>query len=239
MRKFLFFTLSILAILVITACGTDTTSTDEEKEEDKPVVETAAKEEDDNNKVDTSVEIPKGDENTHEPIEPTEDTVCAICNMKVYGKDHEMGVFSGQGIIQDGKTVFFDDVGCIMNYDNAKGSALQTQWVRDYETLEWTETSEAIPVKTDLKSPMKWGYVFFDSEEKAEKFIEENGDLNPAIADWKEIDTMAAERYQKKMDAMKQQEGSDQMHHNEDGHNHDHDHNEEHHSEDNTGMNNH
>lgn len=238
MRKFFIFTLSILAILVISACGTDNTSTDEEKVEDKPVVETAAKEEDDKNRNDLSAEEPQGDENVLEPIEPEEDTVCAICNMKVYGKDHEMGIFSGQGITQDGETVFFDDVGCIMNYDDAKGSALKTQWVRDYDTLEWTKTSEAIPVKTDLKSPMKWGYVFFDSKEKADKFIEENGDLNPAIADWQEIDTMAAERYQKKMEAMKHQEDSGHMHNNEDGHNHEHN-DVQHESENDDEMSNH
>lgn len=241
MRKFLLFTLSTLAILAITACGTDSTSTNEEKEEDKPVVETAAKGENDENKSAQSAEAdePKGDENALEPIEPEEDTVCAICNMKVYGKDHEMGVFSGQGITQDGETVFFDDVGCVMNYDNEKGAALKTQWVRDYETLEWTETGKAIPVKTDLKSPMKWGYVFFDSEEKAEKFIKENGNLNPAIADWEEIDTMAAERYQKKMDAMKNQEESGHMHNDDDGHEHNHNHDEEQQSEDSSEMNNH
>ena len=39
--------------------------------------------------------------------EPTEDTVCAMCNMKVYTKDHAMGVFSAQAIKADGSIVYF------------------------------------------------------------------------------------------------------------------------------------
>lgn len=30
--------------------------------------------------------------------EPEENTICEMCNMKVYMKDHEMGVFSAQAI---------------------------------------------------------------------------------------------------------------------------------------------
>lgn len=45
--------------------------------------------------------------------EPTEETVCAMCNMKVYTKDHEMGVFSAQAIKADGSIAFYDDIGCL------------------------------------------------------------------------------------------------------------------------------
>lgn len=229
MKKFLLFSLSILAILVLTACGTDSASTDDEKKEkDQPAEEKAAKEEQETNKSDKSAADPKKDETSHEPVEPEEDTVCVICNMKVYDKNHEMGVFTGQGITKSGETVFFDDVGCVMNYDDAKGDTLKTQWVRDYETLEWIETSEAVPVKTDLKSPMKWGYIFFDSKDRAEKFIEENGELNPALAHWEEIDRMAAERYKKKMEAMKNQQDAGHIQKEEDGHTHDHGHDTNH-----------
>ena len=38
--------------------------------------------------------------------EPKEDTICEMCNMKVYMKDHEMGVFSAQAIKEDGTIAF-------------------------------------------------------------------------------------------------------------------------------------
>ena len=38
--------------------------------------------------------------------EPEEETTCEMCNMKVYMKDHDMGVFSAQAIKEDGTIAF-------------------------------------------------------------------------------------------------------------------------------------
>lgn len=218
MKKFWLFSLIIMvAVLIFTGCGSDETSADKDENQNESAELSSANKEEKaqtNNSTD--------DSRKDEPVEPDENTLCAVCNMKVYPHDHEMGVFTGQGITKSGETVFFDDVGCILNYERATGEELKIQWVRDYETLEWTETNKAIPVKTNLKSPMKWGYVFFDSREKAERFIAENSELNGEITDWETIDQLAAERYEKKMKSMKSQHESGHSDHEQDQNHDDH-----------------
>ena len=66
--------------------------------------------------------------------EPAEDTVCLMCNMKVYTKDHEQGVFSAQAIREDGSAVFYDDIGCLLN-DEYVNEVENQKFVRDYATL--------------------------------------------------------------------------------------------------------
>jgi copper chaperone NosL len=133
------------------------------------------------------------------PVEPSAETVCAFCNMEIYHKDHEMGVFSAQAITEQDEHLFFDDSGCILNYERKTGEELTEKWVRDYLTSEWLKVDATTPVKSDLKTPMKYGYSFFENEEKAKEFIENNQNLNPALTDWESIDEVANERYKKKM----------------------------------------
>ena len=72
------------------------------------------------------------------------------------------------------------------------------KWVRDYETSEWVEADKAVVVKADVTTPMKYGYIFFASNESANKYIKENK-TNGVISDWTAIDTEAAKRYKMKM----------------------------------------
>lgn len=200
MKKLLVLSILIITALIFTACGTSDTEKDSlAKDNTTAKTETVA-----TDKAETN------DEGTAEPTEPTADTVCASCNMVVYPKDHEMGMFTAQGVTEDGENIFFDDIGCVLNYERKFEKKLDIQWVRDYETLAWTELDAATPVKTDLKTPMKWGYAFFDSKEKATKFVEENPNINPSITDWTTVDEAAAERL-KKMQAQQKQNGSNGM----------------------------
>ncbi|WP_341302829.1 nitrous oxide reductase accessory protein NosL [Lysinibacillus sp. FSL H8-0500] len=105
--------------------------------------------------------------------EPAEDTVCEICNMKVYTKDHELGVFSAQSVKPDGTIAFYDDIGCLLNAELVQNQTNE-KFVRDYITLNWIDVEEATVVKTDMKSPMNWGYIFFAYEEDAKTYITEN-----------------------------------------------------------------
>lgn len=79
------------------------------------------------------------------PSEPANKTVCAFCNMEVYQKDHEMGVFTGQAVTKEGETLFFDDSGCILNYERKAEEKLAKRWVRDYVTSEWIKGSSPMP----------------------------------------------------------------------------------------------
>lgn len=145
-------------------------------------------------------------EHSHNPKEPHAGTLCAFCDMKVYEKEHSFGAFTTQGVTHDGEFVYFDDIGCILNYERKMNVELSKKWVRDYLTLEWTELETAIPVKTTLETPMKYGYVLFKDSEKANEFIanEENSNISPTPAEWSDIDNMANERYQMRMKKQQQ-----------------------------------
>lgn len=197
MKKTLLFFLSAMLITFIAGCGAEDSATEDQTKDTTTTTETATTEE---NK-DEAVAV-----HEHSPLEPQEDTVCDSCNMKVYEKDHEFGVFSAQGVTQDGENVFFDDIGCLLNYERKNGEALAVEWIRDYETLAWTEQDKSVPVKTNLESPMKWGYIMFDTPEKAEAFAadEANSAAAPEVTEWTVVDNAANERFQKKMQAQKE-----------------------------------
>ena len=130
--------------------------------------------------------------------EPTEETVCAMCNMKVYTKNHEMGVFSAQAIKADGSIVFYDDIGCLLNAEFANVE-VNEKFVRDYNTLNWFNVEQAYIVKTTLKSPMNWGYIFFKYEEDADKYIAENE--GSELTSYTKVRQEALERRKAKMNA--------------------------------------
>lgn len=152
--------------------------------------------------------------------EPTAETVCEMCNMKVYMKDEEMGVFSAQAVKPDGSTAFYDDIGCLLNAELAQNQ-INEKFVRDYVTLNWFNVEEATLVKTQLKSPMNWGYIFFKFEEDAKTYITENP--GAAIEELEVVKKAAKERREKKLaeKAKQEAEGQSEMH--EEGHDHAHD----------------
>lgn len=134
--------------------------------------------------------------------EPTEHTKCEMCDMEVYMKDHELGIFSAQAVKPDESIAFYDDIGCLLNAELAQQQPNE-KFVRDYVTSNWIKVDEATVVKTDLKSPMNWGYIFFAYEEDANTYVEDH-----PIANIEELDVIrqaAKERYEKKM--MKNMEG--------------------------------
>lgn len=156
--------------------------------------------------------------------EPDENTVCEMCNMKVYEKTHEMGKFSAQAIKADGSIAFYDDIGCLLNAE-LKFNEKNDKFVRDFNTLEWILVDDATIVKTDLKTPMNWGYAFFKSEEDAKKYIEEN--KGAYIEKLETVKQLAKERYEAKQKKMQEEQKNGDMNSNnhmneknQDGHNH-------------------
>lgn len=129
--------------------------------------------------------------------EPTEESLCEMCNMKVYTREHEMGVFSAQAIKADGTTAFYDDIGCLVNAE-LKSNEQHEKYVRDYISLKWLNVEEATIVKTEIKSPMNWGYIFFKFEEDAKTYIAENP--TAYVEELTIIQTAAKERMMKKME---------------------------------------
>lgn len=189
------------------------------------------KEESDTQQEDTKNEVEQSSQKTEWEMderlqEPTEDTKCFMCNMKVYMRDHEQGVFSAQAIRENGELVFYDDIGCLLN-DEYINKISNEKFVRDYTTLNWFNVEEAYVVKTDLKSPMNWGYIFFKFEKEANDYIAKN--KGAVMTDLQQVRDEAIERFEKKQQAKK--EGGDMDSHGQnDGHNND----EEGHSMDDT-----
>lgn len=154
--------------------------------------------------------------------EPTEHTVCEMCNMKVYTKDHEMGVFSAQAIKADGSIAFYDDIGCLLNAEFAH-EEVNEKFVRDFNTLTWFNVEQANIVKTSLKSPMNWGYIFFKYEDDADKYIKENDGAE--LVSYTKVRQEALERRKMKLKQKAQEQNNQsqegQMNHEGEDHNHD------------------
>lgn len=186
MKKLLF---SVPLVLALYACGDDSkepveeAATTDQVKEDETVLQKLSISEQTEWEIDNRLQ------------EPTEDTTCFMCNMKVYTRDHEQGIFSAQAVRQDGSTVFYDDIGCLLN-DEYEHNVKNEKFVRDYHTLNWFNVDEAFVVKTDMKSPMNWGYIFFKFEEDAKSYIAENSNATMGSID--QVREEAIERHQKK-----------------------------------------
>lgn len=212
MKKWIVLCYTILMVGLLAACGTNNSPT-KEPSETEAVNETNMSEE--ASETESTNGTNASEEGAYEPKEPTAEDLCAFCNMKIYTKDETMGVFTGQGVTKSGETLFFDDSGCILNYERKAGEELEQAWVRDYLTSEWIDSDSAIPVKSDVQTPMKYGYSFFADKESAQYFIAENSNLNPSMTDWAAIDTISNERYIKKM-RMQKESNTGEMNHGED-----------------------
>ncbi|WP_052343870.1 nitrous oxide reductase accessory protein NosL [Bacillus massiliigorillae] len=197
MKKLAILFLSAILMIFISACGDkEATNKETDKATDTPKVEKTAHEND--------------------PQEPHDQEKCAFCNMKVYARDDEMGEFTTQALTKDGKHLFFDDSGCLLNGPRKANEQYEKTWVRDANTKDWIESDKAIIVKSDTMTPMKYGYSFFSTQESADKFINDNKDKNAVIATWDDVEKVSNERYQMKMQNMKQHNTnheSESMHH--------------------------
>lgn len=161
MKKILWASL-VMVMMILAACG----STDEKTKDTKKdaTTETTATEK---NK-DDAVEVASSLQ------EPVEDTMCEMCNMKVYMKDEDMGMFSAQAIKADGSNAFYDDIGCLLNAEVANNETNE-KYVRDFKTLEWAKVEDATIVKdADVKTPMNWSYLSFVDKADAEAYVAEN-----------------------------------------------------------------
>ncbi|WP_017378597.1 nitrous oxide reductase accessory protein NosL [Paenisporosarcina sp. TG-14] len=154
----------------------------------------------------------KESESSKNPVvlsESNEDTTCEYCKMDVYKKTHDMGMFSAQGITEEGKSLFFDDVGCMLNQERIVNSTLE-KYVRDYHTLEWIKLDVAVVVKAEIKTPMNYGYAFFEDKEGGQAFIEELGSEKASFSSVSDIDEVSGHRHIKKIEKMKNAESKDQ-----------------------------
>ncbi|MFJ6210957.1 nitrous oxide reductase accessory protein NosL [Lysinibacillus sp. NPDC092081] len=194
----------LAASFLLAACGTDKAE-EVKKEETKQDVAASDTEAKDKTKQVASLVDPRLEE-------PKEDTMCEMCNMKVYLKDEDMGEFSTQAIKEDGTVAFYDDIGCLVNAEVANNEKNE-KFVRDHITKDWVKVEDVTIVKTDLKSPMNWGYIYFTNKADADKYIADNPTAH--IEELQKIKDDALERRKKKMKEKAEKEAkgeSDSMH---------------------------
>lgn len=121
-------------------------------------------------------------------------THCEVCNMVVYRKSDKMGKFSAKAITTKGKTLYYDDIGCLV-FDETRSKAKHTKYVRDYHSSKWISVDSAIIVKSNLKSPMNWGYIYFSTQKQANSYLAKN--KKAKIVALSTIKKEATKRYEK------------------------------------------
>ncbi|MCS1394377.1 hypothetical protein NXZ77_22750 [Lysinibacillus boronitolerans] len=200
---------ALILLFVLAACGSEKQQA-EEKESEQEATKNESEPVQVASLVDTQLQ------------EPKENTICEMCNMKVYMKDHEMGVFSTQAIKEDGTIAFYDDIGCLLNAEVANEEKNE-KFVRDFVTMNWVKVEDVTIIKTELKSPMNWGYIYFVDKAEADKYMQE--DPKAYVEELQKIKDDALERRNKMMQKKTEEESdaSGSMHSNEmdqEGHSH-------------------
>lgn len=120
--------------------------------------------------------------------------ICAVCNMQV--KDD---AFATQLITKDGKTLKFDDLGCMNQWKKENGTDnIGMDYVRDYNDKEWIEFNKATYVyDSSLRTPMAYGIVNFKDKASAEAFVTEQG-----VGKMMNADELASHEWTQNMDNM-------------------------------------
>ena len=104
------------------------------------------------------------------PLEYKDNTLqCPQCNMFIVGKND-----TAQIITNDGKTHFFDDVGCAILWIRDKKLSMQslTFWVHTRDTHDFIEASKAFYSVTD-NTPMKYGFGAYEKKQPTSTSFEE------------------------------------------------------------------
>ncbi|WP_102693803.1 nitrous oxide reductase accessory protein NosL [Rummeliibacillus pycnus] len=187
-------TVLIITTLLLGACGQNSAKTTNQQTTEQTTEQTAGQATNASNAVDKRLK------------EPTKDTVCEFCNMKVFDAKQELGAFTAQAIKKDGSTIFFDDIGCMLNQER-KDKVTYEKFVRDYNSKDWFKLDDAIIVKADIKTPMNYGYAFFKDQKSADAFMKEHKDAQ--VVQVSDIDEVAHKRYEMKMKKMQDMKNND------------------------------
>lgn len=97
---------------------------------------------------------------------------CEVCHMHV-PNDHN----ATQILLNDGRTLKFDDIGCMNEWAHQNGvEHVHVQFVRDYNTEEWFNAQQgAFVYDSSFTTPMGYGIYSFKDTASAEKFVQDEG----------------------------------------------------------------
>jgi len=119
-----------------------------------------------------------------EPIN-SEIDVCEICNMSIAEERYATEI-----ITKDNDVYKFDDLGCLVEFEEkgklVTSDEIEKRFVRDVETGEWIELEKAYYMyDSEFWTPMANGVLSFQSKERAEAYINEQG--AGALIDYDEL----------------------------------------------------
>jgi|HigsolmetaAR204D_1030405.scaffolds.fasta_scaffold01818_7 copper chaperone NosL len=149
---------------------------------------------------------------------------CEICHMGI-ADDHN----ATQILLQDGRVLKFDDLGCLNKWTQENGSEqVRVQFVRDYNTAEWLNAKDAAFVyDSSFQTPMGYGIYSFKDADSAKTFVQEKGTGKVLTFDdlashsWERNMTQkhgqSGEGHSDQMNMHENKEGSSGMHGNTDG----------------------
>jgi len=108
---------------------------------------------------------------------------CDECHMII-----SEAVFSAALRTENGEDLFFDDIGCLF-LTLSKGTKPMRIWIHDYLSHRWISAKEAFfSVSSELKTPMGYGVVGFQSELAAR---ERSRGWNGRVYDFNELLTQS------------------------------------------------
>lgn len=96
------------------------------------------------------------------PMEVKDNSVqCPQCQMYIVGKKD-----TAQIIMPEGKTYFFDDIGCAILWSKERKFDLETTvfWVYTKDSLRWINANDAFYSIID-ETPMNYGFSAYEKEE--------------------------------------------------------------------------
>jgi len=99
--------------------------------------------------------------------------ICERCKMIISEKE-----FAAQYQLSNGKTVKFDDIGCMLHYlDGEKPEHVKSIYVTDYDSGEWINAENGYFIWTEnIRTPMGYGVLSFNNKGAAQEFASgENG----------------------------------------------------------------
>lgn len=160
-----------------------------------------------------------------QPVAINEDTdICEVCNMAVIDNQ-----FATQVVMESGKSMAFDDVGCMYDWlENNNNEDISAKFVRDYNDEEWISVDEATYIHNlSVKTPMAYNVISFKDKASAEKFANENEGSQLMT-----VDDLAEHKWEQNQDMMKEHNIEEHSHDTDSGHSEDSDeHNQENHND--------
>lgn len=123
----------------------------------------------------------------NEPVDPPDEAACGVCKMKPANHPE----WNAQFAFGDGTRVHFCSPGCHVAFyadpgrfmDGRSREDIETGWVTDYTSKEWTDAMDAVYVlemnPDRIEAPMMKNPVPFETQDDATAYVEQYDDLGP------------------------------------------------------------